>query len=97
MENHSDTAHWSVLIKDFLAKKHATTMGHPQYYPDLAAADFYLFPRMKSSLKGRDFCDATDIVKNETEELKRFLQNDFKECFHHLYSRCKKCIVAQGH
>jgi hypothetical protein len=34
------TTHWSVLIKDFLAKKNATTLEHPQYHPDLAAADF---------------------------------------------------------
>jgi hypothetical protein len=46
-------------------------MEHPTYYPDLAAADFYLFPLLKSSLKGWRFCDATDVIKNATEELKR--------------------------
>jgi hypothetical protein len=47
-----------------------TTLEHPPYSRDLAAADFYLFRRLKSALKGRRFCDAIDIVKNATEELK---------------------------
>jgi len=54
------------LIKDFLARYKVTTLEHPPYSPELAAADFYLFPRLKSVLKGRPFCDATDIIKNAT-------------------------------
>jgi hypothetical protein len=47
-------------------------------------------------MKGRRSCDATDVIKNATGELKRLLQNDFQQCFQHLYSRWQKCIVAQG-
>jgi hypothetical protein len=61
-------AHRSVLVKDFLAKKNVATLGHP---PTLAAADFYVFHRLKSALKGRRFGDASDIIKNATAELKR--------------------------
>jgi hypothetical protein len=39
----------------------------PPHSPDLAPADFYLFPRLTSA-----FCDATDIIKNATDELKAF-------------------------
>jgi len=35
-------------------------------------------PRLKSVLKGQRFCDATDISKNATEELKRLSQNGFQ-------------------
>ena len=75
-----------VLFKVFLANNNVTTLEHPPYSPDLDPADFYLFPRLKSALKGRRFCDATDIIKNATEELKRLSQNDFQEYFQHLYS-----------
>ena len=51
-------------------------------------------PRMKSRLKGQSFCDATDIIKNATEELKRLPQTGFQECFQHLYSCYQKCIVT---
>jgi hypothetical protein len=68
-------------------------MGHRPYRPELTAADSYLFPRMKSAGEWLFFCDANDIIKNATEELKRFLQ---KECFYHLYTRWKICRFVQG-
>ena len=43
-----------------------TTLEHILYLPDLTPADFYLFPQLKSALKGQHFCDDTDIVKNAT-------------------------------
>ena len=85
-------AHRSVLIKDFLSKKIVTTLERP--HTDLAPDDFYLFPRLKSTLKGRRFCDATDI-KNATEELKMHSQNGFHGCCPHLYSHWQNLIVAQ--
>jgi hypothetical protein len=60
-----------VLVMDFFAEKNVTTPEHPPCSPDLAPADFYLFPLLKSGLMKRRFCDDTDI-KNATEELKRF-------------------------
>jgi transposase len=69
--------HWWVLVKDFLAKNNMTTLEHLPYPPDLAPANCYPFPRLKSALKGRSFCDATDIIKNATEELKRLSQNGY--------------------
>jgi hypothetical protein len=36
---------------------------------------------MKIGWKGRRFHDAADIIKNETEELKRLSQNGSQECF----------------
>jgi hypothetical protein len=47
-----------------------TTLEQSPYSPDLALADFYQFPQLKSALKGRRFCDAADIIKNATESLK---------------------------
>jgi hypothetical protein len=87
-------AHESVLVKDLLAKNNVTTLEHSQNSPDLVPADFYLFPTLKSTLKGRSFYDATDIIKNAMEELKRLSQNGLEKCFQHLYSSCNKCIAA---
>jgi len=84
------------VLNNFLAKNNATSLEHRQYTPDLAAANFYLFPPMKSALNGRCFCDANDIIKNATKELKRLSQNYFQECFEHLYCGWQKFIFAQG-
>jgi hypothetical protein len=84
------------LVKNFLAKNNVITLEHLPYSPDLAPAHFYLFPLPISALKGRRCCDATDIIRNATEELKRLSQNVFQECFQHIYSPCQKHTVAQG-
>ena len=67
----SAPAHRSILAKDSLTKKSVTTLELRPYPPDLAPADFYLLIRLKSALKGRPYCDATDVTKNATEELKK--------------------------
>jgi len=69
----------SVLVNNFLANNNVTTLEHPPYSPDLAPAYVYLFLRLNSALKGRRFCDATDAIKNEKEELKRLSQNGFQD------------------
>jgi hypothetical protein len=78
---HDDApAHRSVLAKDFLAKNNVTTLECPSVSPDLTAADFYLFPQLKSALKEWRFCyDITDIIKNTIEQLQRISQNGFQE------------------
>jgi len=48
-------AHASLLIREFLAKNETTVVPQPPYSPDLAPADFFLFPKLKSTLKGRRF------------------------------------------
>ena len=88
-------AHRSVLVKDFLAKYNVVTLEYPPFSPDLSPSDFCLFPRHKSALKRRNFCDATQIIKNATWELKRLSRIAFQECFQHIYSRWQKCLVAQ--
>ena len=87
-------AHRTGLVKDFSAKNNLTSMQYFPYSPDLAPADFHLFPRLKLALKGRSFCNTTDI-RNVTEELKRRIQYVFQECLQQLYSRWQTCIVAQ--
>jgi len=84
-------AHRSGLVKDFLAKNKVTITEHPPCSTDLAAADLYLFLRLKSALQGRRCCDANDIIKNVTAEPK-WLPGMFPTSF----SRWQNCIVVQA-
>jgi hypothetical protein len=59
------------LSKHFIAKNNVTTPEHSPYSLDLAADDFYLLSRPKPPLNGLYFCDASGIIKNATEKLKR--------------------------
>jgi transposase len=51
---HADNAlvHTSLLICQFLAKHETAVIPQPPYSPDLAAANFFLFSKLKMSLKG---------------------------------------------
>jgi len=48
-------AHASLLIRSYLAKHQTSVVPHLPYSPDLAPADFFLFLKLKTTLKGRRF------------------------------------------
>jgi len=50
--------------QEFLNKEYCDNTGASPVLSDLAPADFYLFPQLKSDLKGWRFCDATDIIRH---------------------------------
>ena len=54
----------SFLIHVFLTKYETTVVPQSPYSPDLALADFFLFPKWKSSLKGRRFQTVEEIGEN---------------------------------
>jgi hypothetical protein len=68
-------------MRQFLASKQITVLQHPPYSQDLAPNDFFLFPKMKEILKGRNFDDIDDIGSNKTAALKAIPQNQFQNCF----------------
>jgi hypothetical protein len=41
-------------------------LDHPPHFPDLAPADFFLFPRLKSIMKGTRFADMAEIQERAT-------------------------------
>jgi hypothetical protein len=50
-----------LLSSSFLTQKSITEMEHPPYSPELAPDDFWLFPEIKSALKGPRFQNVEDI------------------------------------
>jgi hypothetical protein len=63
LHHDSTPAHKVPTAKQFLAQKSFTGLENPLYSPDLASYDFWLFPKVKSALKGRRFKDTEDIQK----------------------------------
>ncbi|KZC11683.1 Histone-lysine N-methyltransferase SETMAR [Dufourea novaeangliae] len=83
-------------MRTFVAKRSVIVLEHPPYSPDMAPADFFLFPRLKGVLNGLHFADVPDIQKRVTSLLRPIPQEAFAECFQQLYNRCQKCIVTNG-
>jgi len=71
--------------KGFLSKEQCDITVALPIISSPGSSRFLTFPRMKSALQGTLFCEATDIIKNEKEELKRLSQWGFQECFQQFY------------
>ena len=71
-------------------------LPHPPYSPDLAPSDFYLFPKLKSHLRGRIFPDNDAVIA----AVERFLGDQDEEFYKtgitKLEHRWSKCIEVKG-
>ena len=54
-------AHRAVTTNEFLVKHNIPLLPQPPYSPDLAPCDFFLFPQLKKTMKGRQFDYVEDI------------------------------------
>ena len=59
----------SMSLAEFLAKHQVTQVTQPPQRPDLAPHDFWLFPKLKSPLKGKRFQTIDKIQENMTGHL----------------------------
>jgi len=62
-------SHNVTIVKEFLAQQKVTVLDHLLYSPDLAPAGYFLFPKVKSHLKGHHFDLISDIQKAMTSTL----------------------------
>jgi hypothetical protein len=70
-------SHNVTIVKQFLAQRKVPVLDHPHYSPDLAPADYFLFLKVKSHLKGRLFDSISDIQKAVTNTLNTIAKDDF--------------------
>jgi hypothetical protein len=58
--------------------------------------DFFLFPRLKSIMKGACFADMVAVQKHVTAVLQSIPKKAFADSFQKLYERCQQCVVKDG-
>jgi hypothetical protein len=68
-------------VRDFLVRKGITVFDHPSYSPDLAPADFWLFPKVKLVMKGDHHDTIQDIQRESTAVLNAIPQKEYSDCF----------------
>lgn len=91
---HHDNAscHTSLLVWQFLSNKYITVCPHPPYSLDLAPCHFWLFPKVKMTMKGKHF----ELIQNNetatTAQLKALMKEDFQNCFRKWQERWNKCV-----
>jgi len=75
--------------------KHETTVvPQPPYSPDLAPVGSFLFPKWKSSLKGRRFQTVEEIEENSIQDLRAVPQNMFQDAFQKWKKNWELCIKS---
>ena len=67
-------SHNATIVKQFLAQRKVTVLDHPPYSPDLAPADYFLFPKVKSHLKERLF----DLISRNPESRDKYIKHHCK-------------------
>jgi hypothetical protein len=70
LQHNNAPSHNATIDNQFLANKKRYCSLSPSYSSDLAPADYFLFPKVKSNFKGRRFDTILDIHYNVTSELK---------------------------
>jgi len=83
--------HASLLIRSYLAKHQTSVVPHPPYSPDLTPADFFLFPKLKTTLKGRRFQTMEEIQENAIRELRAITKSAFQEAFQQWKKHWERC------
>jgi histone-lysine N-methyltransferase SETMAR len=89
-------AHPSLRVSQFLAGKCISVLDHPPYSPDLATADFWLFPKLESVLKGKRFLNIGDIKSSVRTILTHIPVQYFKNCSEQMSKGWKYCIELDG-
>jgi len=85
-----------LIVAEFLASIGVATMPQPPYSPDLAPADFFLFPRIKAALKGKRWGKVERVKKAATDCLLGVPDDAFQGAFDNWVKRWNKCVNAGG-
>ena len=85
--------HTSIRECEFLAKIKTVIMPQPPHAPDLAPADFFLFPKLKAPMKGKCFATIEEIKKSKQELM---MMMSFRSVFKIGKTRRHKCIISDG-
>jgi len=83
-------------VKQVLAYKNITVLEHPPYSPDLAPCDFYLFPKIKSVLKGTHFVSIENVKARTAKILNSLTEHDLRNCFEHWQHRMQLFVNSEG-
>ena len=90
------SAHKVTQTIEYLGTQRVKLMGHPAYSPDLSPCDFWLFPKIKEKLRGKEFQDINELHAAVQEQMDGLQKEDFYQCYEQWFERMNKCISVQG-
>jgi hypothetical protein len=79
-----------------LGDLHYELLEHPPYAPDLAPADFCLFPKLKPFLAGQRFTATQEAIAAVEGYFADLTKNHYRDGIMALEHRWNKCISLKG-
>jgi hypothetical protein len=95
---HHDNApcHAALSVGEFLVKHSIPVVPYLPYSPDLAPCNFFLFTRLKSTVKGKRFQDFAEIQLNTTWQLQAIPKQMYQTCIEKWKDHWNHCIQSGG-
>jgi hypothetical protein len=95
---HHDKApcHTALVIRQLLADKIITVCPHSPYSLHLVRCGFWLFRKIKLTMKGNRFDTIPEVEAATKERLRALTKDDFQSCFRSWQNLWKKCIDSKG-
>ena len=77
-------------------KKQICFIDQPPYSSDLSPCEYFLFPKLKTAMKGAFYDDSPTIQAAVTQVLKNIPKTEFKKSIDKLVDRSKRYIELNG-
>ena len=87
----------ALVVYDHFIKNSTHIAPRPAYSPDLAACDFWLFPKLKRPLRETHFESIEEIKAEQKKALMAIPEKDYLACFQNWKIRWYKCISSGEH
>jgi hypothetical protein len=87
--------HAELSVCKFLAKKCISVLPQASYSPALSPYGFYLFPKLKSRVKGSHFQTLDSVQKAVTDAVKTLKEADFQSCQEAWKILWAKCVATE--
>ncbi|PRD32745.1 UNVERIFIED_CONTAM: Histone-lysine N-methyltransferase SETMAR [Trichonephila clavipes] len=95
LHHNNASSHTCFVVTEHLTKNGFVTIPQPPYSPDLAPADFFLFRKGKTALKGHHHRTLDNVKRACTHALKDVSVSDFQGAYEAWKRRLQKCVRAQ--
>lgn len=91
------SAHRATQTMEYLNDQRVKLMGNPAYSRDLSPCDFWLFPKIKEPLHGKNFQDFDKLDAAIQEQMDHLRKEDFYQCYEQWFQRMNKRTSVPGH
>ena len=89
---HNSPPHRAAHVHQFFDNNNFEVVPHAPYSPDLAPSDFWLFPTMKGTLRGRTFSSRCALATAIFQWSEQTPKEAFAAAMQSWHERCEKCV-----